>query len=135
MSNTGETYNSDTVPVARAQDSAQHSVNPHQSRGRSSGPYAATTTHINDRVSNTQHGKGLSHAAETEKKSGGGPHNWGNMSDPAEEPASAAETKVPAEAILEPTSAADERRALKEANRDDPKLKTLDEYEAEGHTV
>jgi len=136
MSDTTEAYSSETVPVSREGDSAKYNLNPHENRGRSSGPYAATTTHVNDRVSNTQQGKGLSHVAEGEKKHGGGPHNWGNVSDPDDlNVTSSDQTKVPAEKVLEPESAAEERRARKEADNAGKGTKTLEEYEAEGHKV
>lgn len=43
--------------------------------------------------------------------------------------------QVPAEAILEPESDAEERRAKDEAANPNPQAKTLEEYEQEGHKV
>ena len=43
--------------------------------------------------------------------------------------------QVPAEAVLEPESDAEERRARDEAANPNPQAKTLDEYEKKGHKV
>ncbi|KAL3133427.1 hypothetical protein ABBQ38_007294 [Trebouxia sp. C0009 RCD-2024] len=127
ISDTDATLNSESVPTSAIDQSAKYKHNPQT-------PAVAAPSSVSrpDKADNRRGG------VSRVPKGGAGAHNWGGIGEATEYQLSTgtdADNKVPAEAVLEPESDAEERRARNEAADPNTQAKTLDEYEMEGHKV
>ncbi|KAK9830328.1 hypothetical protein WJX72_011043 [[Myrmecia] bisecta] len=113
--------------------------NDHEMHARNYPEGAIPNPKAHDRYSLFQGFKmhGRSHTPQAEKKHGNGAHNWGAPDDPSQEVQSSEETRVPAEAHLDPESPEEEKRECEEAGVGPapPNTFTLEEWEAKGHRV
>ncbi|KAL3148951.1 hypothetical protein ABBQ32_001810 [Trebouxia sp. C0010 RCD-2024] len=127
ISDTDATLSSETVPTSTIDQSAKYKHNPQT-------PAVAAPSAVSrpDKADNRRGG------VSRVPKGGSGAHNWGGIGEATDYQMSAgtgADNKVPGEAVLEPESDAEERRARNEAANPNAQAKTLDEYEKEGHKV